>query len=93
MNEWRLESNYLQLVLKSSVFLQRIIFFLQVQELVEGAILEEQGAGGGGGVYTQQQPYPCFTRDNFNSGLYTAQILQVTHISFKSSTFTWLPKP
>ena len=29
------------------------------------------------GVFLQQFPYPCFQRNNFLSGLYTIQLMQV----------------
>jgi ATP-binding cassette subfamily A (ABC1) protein 3 len=35
-------------------------------------------------VYLQQFPYPCFHRDNFLSGLYTVQLLQVLRRNFFS---------
>ena len=55
--------------------------FSQIQDMMDNAIIELQsGTVPSDGVYLQQFPYPCFKRDNFNSGLYTAQILQVAFI-------------
>ena len=50
--------------------------FLQVQDMLDTAIMVSQGLGDGRGVYTQQFPYPCYTRDNYNSGLFTTQLIQ-----------------
>ena len=52
--------------------------FTQIQDLIDNAIIELQsGSKPNDIVQLQQFPYPCFMRDNFLSGLYTAQILQV----------------
>ena len=52
--------------------------FIQVQDMLDNAIMEAHQLKDSIGVYLQQFPYPCFRRDNFNSGLYTAQLIQVT---------------
>ena len=55
--------------------------FTQIQDLLDNAIIEmitsKQMTDT---VLLQQFPYPCFFRDNFLSGLYTAQLLQVALI-------------
>ena len=52
--------------------------FTQIQDLIDNAIIElHSGSKSDDIVQLQQFPYPCFMRDNFLSGLYTAQILQV----------------
>ena len=53
--------------------------FIQIQDLLESAIIQSHGSLSSG-VYLQQFPYPCFKRDNYNSGLYTAQIIPVALI-------------
>ncbi|XP_059086217.1 retinal-specific phospholipid-transporting ATPase ABCA4-like [Tigriopus californicus] len=57
--------------------------FVQLQDLVDRAILTTIAQLTNStdlsdvGVYTQQFPYPCFERDNYLSGLYTVQIVQI----------------
>ena len=53
--------------------------FVQIQDMLDQAIIQSQGHSPVG-VYLQQFPYPCFKRDNYNSGLYTAQIIPVALI-------------
>ena len=53
--------------------------FTQIQDMLDTAIIESH-ATLTSGVYLQQFPYPCFKRDNYNSGLYTAQIIPVALI-------------
>ena len=51
--------------------------FIQIQDMLDNAIMVSQGLGDNLGVYLQQFPYPCYRRDNFNSGLFTTQLIQV----------------
>ena len=51
--------------------------FIQIQDLLDTAIMVSLGLGDNLGVYLQQFPYPCYRRDNFNSGLFTTQLIQV----------------
>ena len=52
--------------------------FTQIQDLFDNAIIEMQtNLMPEDVVQLQQFPYPCFMRDNFLSGIYTSQILQV----------------
>ncbi len=42
--------------------------FIQIQDLIDRAIIKEMTGDAAEvttGVYTQQQPYPCFTRDKY----------------------------
>ena len=54
--------------------------FIQIQDMLDTAIMQAHGIVDNIGVYLQQFPYPCFRRDNYNSGLYTTQLLQVALI-------------
>ena len=45
--------------------------------MLDTAIMASQGLGDDLGVYLQQFPYPCYRRDNYNSGLFTTQLIQV----------------
>ena len=52
--------------------------FLQIQDLLDNAIIEIQtGYQSQDRVFMQQFPYPCFMRNNFLSALYTAQLLPI----------------
>ena len=52
--------------------------FHSLQDMIDNAIIGLQsGKSPEDGVYLQQFPYPCFKRDNYLSGIYTAQLLQV----------------
>ncbi|MFN9955320.1 MAG: ABC transporter permease, partial [bacterium] len=52
--------------------------FLQIQDLLDNAIIElKTGHKSYDRVFMQQFPYPCFMRNNFLSGLYTAQIIPI----------------
>merc|ERR1719391_21671 len=52
--------------------------FVQLQDMVDNAIIEmKTDTDVQDGVFLQQFPYPCFQRNNFLSGLYTIQLLQV----------------
>ena len=51
--------------------------FIQIQDILDSAIMKTHGIQDTLGVYLQQFPYPCFRRDNFNSGMYTTQLIQV----------------
>ena len=55
--------------------------FIQIQDMIDNAIIELQtGMKPLDTVLTQQFPYPCFPRNNYLSGIYTAQLLQVALI-------------
>lgn len=55
--------------------------FLQIQDLVDSALIEIQTKTKPlDQVLMQQFPYPCFIRNNYLSGIYTAQLLQVVLI-------------
>ena len=55
--------------------------FLQVQDFVDSAIIElHTGEKPTDEVLLQQFPYPCFLRNNYLSGLFTAQMIQVALI-------------
>ena len=51
--------------------------FIQIQDMIDNAIMKLHNVQDSVGIFLQQSPYPCFRRDNYNSGLYTTQIIQV----------------
>ena len=51
--------------------------FVQLQDMIDNAIMKLHAVDDNIGIYLQQFPYPCFRRDNYNSGLYTTQLIQV----------------
>eukprot|EP00095_Tigriopus_kingsejongensis_P012211 maker-scaffold927_size80360-snap-gene-0.22 protein:Tk12211 transcript:maker-scaffold927_size80360-snap-gene-0.22-mRNA-1 annotation:"atp-binding cassette" len=65
--------------------LQYLRGFVQVQDMVDRAFMRLTADRLNAsqdlsevGVYTQQFPYPCFERDNYLSGIYTVQLLQIS---------------
>ncbi|XP_038218742.1 uncharacterized protein LOC119837297 [Zerene cesonia] len=75
--------NYLWTPGPEGSFLENMRYFrgfVQVQDIVEKALVRlaaARPAGGDWALYTQQNPYPCYTKDLFQTSLYESQALLV----------------
>ncbi|XP_045504908.1 uncharacterized protein LOC123701462 [Colias croceus] len=72
--------NYLWTPGPEASFLENMRYFrgfVQVQDIVEKALVKLSGNSTDWAVYTQQNPYPCYRKDLFQTSLYESQALLV----------------